>query len=89
MPEFAISALRAVIELIGWCLLGQGVLALLAGRGRQGNPIYRLFDLITRPPRHAVAGMLGRSPDSLLVGMLTLVLLFAVWVGLAIYRKFV
>jgi hypothetical protein len=52
---FLISALRAIVEMLGLCLLGQAVLYLLAGRRRTDNRIYQLFDLITTPPRRVVA----------------------------------
>ena len=35
-------------------LLGQGILAVLAGARRQGNPIYALFLIVTRPVMRAV-----------------------------------
>lgn len=89
MPEFLIGALRAVIELIGWCLLGQGVLAVLAGKRRHDNAIYRLFELITRPPRIGVATLARRPVDSPFVAVGCFVILFIFWIGLAILRKFV
>ena len=58
MILFAISALRAVVEMLAMCLLAQGVLYLLAGQRRADNPIYRLFALLTHPPRRLVASLL-------------------------------
>ncbi len=89
MPEFLIGALRAVIELIGWSLLGQGVLAVVSGKRRQGNVIYRLFELITRPPRLGVATLVRRPVDSPLIAVICFVILLIFWIGLAILRKFV
>ncbi|OGS94628.1 MAG: hypothetical protein A3K04_12930, partial [Gallionellales bacterium RBG_16_56_9] len=49
-PEiFIISILRALTEVAMLTLLGQGLLALLAGSRRATNPIYQLFQTITRP----------------------------------------
>ena len=39
MPVFLISALRAIVEMLGLCLMGQGVLYLLTGSRRQQNAI--------------------------------------------------
>lgn len=89
MTLFLIGALRAVIEMLGLCLLGQGALALLAGRGRRGNPIYRLFDLITAPPRRLVEPLLPRRAGEPWIGLLCFLLLFLAWIGLAIVRKFI
>ena len=80
MPDFLISALRAIVEMLGLCLIGQGVLYLLTGSRRQQNAIYRFFDLLTRPPRQFVALFLLRSVSGLLV-------LFTLWIGLAWLRK--
>ncbi|HRH13734.1 MAG TPA: hypothetical protein PK225_05215 [Azonexus sp.] len=87
MPDFLISALRAIVEMLGLCLIGQGVLYLLTGSRRQQNAIYRFFDLLTRPPRQFVALFLLRSVSGLLVGLLSFVLLFTLWIGLAWLRK--
>ena len=87
MQVFAISALRAVVEMIGLCLIGQGVLYLLAGSRRQQNAIYRFFDLLTRPPLQLAALLLPRGAPEMLVGLLALMLLFMLWIGLAWLRK--
>ena len=68
MLLFVISALRAVVEMLGLCLIGQGMLYLLAGSGRRQNAIYRFFDLLTRPPRQAAALLLPRGTPGMLVG---------------------
>ncbi len=87
MQVFVISALRAVVEMLGLCLIGQGVLHLLAGSRRQQNAIYRFFDLLTRPPRQLAAFLLPRGAPEMLVGLLALMLLFMLWIGLAWLRK--
>ena len=87
MQVFLISALRAVVEMLGLCLIGQGILYLLAGSRRQQNAIYRFLDLLTRPPRQVAAFLLPRGVSEMLVGLLALVLLFMLWIGLAWLRK--
>ena len=88
MLLFLISAVRAVIEMLGLCLLGQGVLKLLAGRKSQENPIYCLFALITRPPLRVVARMLPNWAPAWISGSLLFLVLFLIWSGLAVWRKF-
>ena len=85
---FFIAALRAVVEMLGLSLIGLGVMALFAGNGRQKNPIYQLFDLITRAPRRCVAALIPGQERQVLAACLCFVLLFMVWVGLAIWRVF-
>lgn len=89
MSSFLISALRATVEMLGLCLLGQGILYLIAGRKRGNNRIYQLFDLITSPPRQLVAKLIPGAPSPLAVGVFTFMLLLLLWVGLAFARKFV
>lgn len=87
MLFFLISALRAIVEMLGLCLLAQGVLYLLAGQGRYRNPVYQFFALIGRGPQNLLARYLpaGIAPHSL--ALLTFLLLLALWIGLAILRK--
>ena len=46
---FIVSVLRALVEVALLALLGQGLLALLAGSRRHNNFVYRLFIVITQP----------------------------------------
>ena len=88
MLLFVIGALRAIVEMLGLCLIGQGFLYLLAGDYRQQNPIYRFFDLLTRPPRLLTALLLPKKVSGNVVGMLAFGFLFALWIALAWLRKF-
>ena len=88
MLDFPIGALRAIIEMLGLCLIGQGVLYLLAGRHRQENVIYRLFDLLTAPPRRVAAMLLPKHASGRAAAILAFLLLFIIWIGLAWLRKF-
>ena len=77
---FIVIALRAVIELVVWLLLGRWVLGALAGRAASHNAVLRLFDLLLRPPRRLMARLLpgegGRRADlALLLGLLLIWLL--------------
>lgn len=89
MSAFLISALRATVEMLGLCLIGQGILYLIAGGKRGNNRIYQLFDLITLPPRQLLAKLLPGAPSPLTVGVLTFMLLLFLWIGLAFARKFI
>lgn len=85
---FAIGALRALVEMLGLCLIGQGILHLLAGPGRRSNPVYALFALLTRTPRRLVARCLpGCAPAT--VGGATFAVFLALWIGLAWLKKYV
>lgn len=86
MVVFLISALRSIIEMLGLCLLGQGVLYLLAGQGRKENRIYQLFDLLTTAPRTLVALLLPVTTNPVLVALMTFVILLLLWLGVAFLR---
>lgn len=88
MFDFLLGALRAIVEMLGYCLLGQAFLYLLAGKKRQGNPIYQLLSLITRPPRKLCARLLPNGSSGMLVGMFSFAILVVLWLGLAWLRNF-
>ena len=88
MLLFLISATRAIVEMLGLCLIGQGVLYMLAGRNRQSNRIYQLFDLITRGPRNVVAGLMPAASGRT-VALASFAILFILWLALALARKFI
>lgn len=89
MLLFLIAALRAIVEMLALCCLAQGFLYVLAGPQRACNPIYQLFALITRGPRHLVAKCfpVGASPKG--IGIACFILLVFLWLGLAAMRKFI
>ena len=49
-----VSVLRALVEVAGFFLLGQGLLYVLAGSSREKNAVYQLFRVITNPVVKAV-----------------------------------
>ena len=86
MLLFFIAALRAIVEMLGLALLGLAAMSVLAGSRRQSNPIYRLFELLTRAPRRLVGAILPAKTPPFVVGVLCFILLFVVWIGLALWR---
>lgn len=87
MLVFALGALRAIIEMLGLCLIGQGILYLLAGKHRQQNPIYRFFALLTSGPRQLVSRACSGKISASLAGMFCFLILFIFWIALAWLRK--
>lgn len=88
MGDFLIGALRAIVEMLGLCLLGQGALFLLLGGKCTANPVWQLFALITQAPRRLVAGILPRNVSAAQISVATFLILFFLWTGLAFLRKF-
>jgi hypothetical protein len=74
-----VGILKLLAEIAILCLIGQGVLALLAGQKRDQNLFYQLFQVLTRP---LLTGARWVSPKVILDRHLPLVaffLLFFVW----------
>lgn len=44
-----ILALKAITEIALLALLGQGLVGVLSGQGRAGNPFYRVFQAVAQP----------------------------------------
>jgi uncharacterized protein YggT (Ycf19 family) len=87
-PElFILGVLRALVEVSLLFLLGQGLLALLAGNRRQSNAVYQLFVIVTGPVLKAVRKV---SPPQIIDKHLPYVaffLLFWLWIGLAYLKR--
>jgi uncharacterized protein YggT (Ycf19 family) len=87
-PELLVlGILRALVEVSLYFLLGQGLLALLAGSRRHDNTIYKLFVLITDPVLKIVRKI---SPPQVIDKHLPFVaffLLFWCWIGLAYLKQ--
>ena len=85
-PVIVVSVLRALIEVAGLFLLGQGVLWLLAGPSRERNVIYRLFQIITGPVIRLVRAL---TPHVILdrhIPWVNFFLLLWLWLSLAYLR---
>lgn len=87
-PELlVIGVLRALVEVALLFLIGQGLLALLAGGRRHDNTIYKLFVLITSPVLKIVRRI---SPPQIIDKHLPFVaffILFWCWIGLAWLKR--
>ncbi len=83
-----ISITRAIVEVAGFSLLGQGLLALFAGRGRDGNVVYRLFQIVTQPVIRIVRRITPRWIIDQHLPLVAFILLFWLWIGLALAKRY-
>lgn len=89
-PElFVISILRAIVEVAGYALIGQGVLAVFAGKSRESNVIYRLMQIITSPAIKLVRMTAPRFVIDKHIPFVAFFLLFWLWIGLAVAKRYV
>jgi len=83
---FLIVLLKALVEVAALSLLAQGVLRVLAGRGYQQNPVYRLFQVIASPAISLARVVTPRFIAQQYLGLIAFLLLFWMWLAL-IYAK--
>lgn len=89
-PElFLISVLRALVEVAGYTLIGQGIVALFAGRNRDKNFVYRLMKTVTDPVVRLVRLITPRVIIDRHIPFVTFFLLFWLWIGLAVAKRYV
>ncbi len=82
-----ISILRALVEVAGFALLGQGVLGVLAGKYRDQNLFYRVLRIVTQPVVRAVRFITPRFVIDAHIPVLTFFLLFWLWIVLALVKR--
>ncbi len=84
---FLVTVLRALVEVAGLSLLGQGIVGLLAGRRREENFIYRIFQVVTRPALRAVRAVLPAVIIDRHVPYVTFFVLLWLWLALAYVKR--
>jgi len=83
-----VSLARVVVEVAGFALLGQGVLALLAGGQRHENLFYKILETITQPVVRAVRVITPRFVIDAHIPKLAFFLLFWLWIMLAVVKRY-
>lgn len=87
-PEILIiSILRALTEVALLTLLGQGLLALLAGARRATNPVYQVFQVVTKPVLHIVRIITPKVILDKHVPFVAFFMLFWLWIFLAFVKR--
>ena len=82
-PELLIlGILRALVEVAGLFLLGQGLLAVLAGNRRHTNTMYKLFLIVTGPVVKAARFFTPRQIIDKHVPFIAFAVLFWLWIAL-------
>lgn len=80
-----VVAIRGLIELVLWLLIGRKVLVVLAGRYGSENAVVRMFDFLLKPVRASsnrlMPGFSGNLKDAVIFLMLLLI-----WLGLGVAK---
>jgi len=82
-----VSILRTLVEVAGFALLGQGALAVLAGKYREQNALYRVLRVVTAPVVRGVRFVTPRFILDAHIPMLSFFLLFWLWIVLAVVKR--
>jgi hypothetical protein len=83
-----ISMLRAVVEIAGMFVLGQGLLWVFGPRAREGNFVYDLFRRGNTPIYKGVRRITPRFIHDRHIGIVTFLVLTWIWLGLGMYKQY-
>lgn len=81
-----IVVLKALAEVAGVGMLGQGVLYVLAGAKRDQNAVYNLFKIITSPLMKATRTITPRIVLDQHIGLVAFFLLIVLWLALTAFK---
>ena len=84
-----LSVLRAIVEVTGCIMLGQGVLYVVAGKSRQQNFVYQMFQIVTRPVIRFTRLITPRLIRDDHIPVAAFLLVLWLWIGLAIAKRYV
>lgn len=82
-----LSVARALVEVALLALLGQGALAVLAGKYREQNAFYRLLRLVASPAVRTVRFLTPRVILDTHVPWVAFFVLLWLWIGLALAKR--
>ena len=83
---FLVSSLKALLEVAGMALIGQGLIGLLSGKARQNNFVYRIFQVVTSPIYKLARAISPRFIADAHMGLVSFFIVFWLWIAL-VYAK--
>lgn len=81
-----ISVLRAIFEVAGMMLLGRGLLWLFGPKARQGNFVYDLLTVGTKPFMQLTRKITPQFVRDGHIPLATFFLVFWIWLGLGVVK---
>lgn len=81
-----IVVLKALTEIAGVAMIGQGLLYVLAGAKRDENPVYGIFKTLTSPVMKATRWLTPRIVLDRHLWLVALFLLIVLWLALTIMK---
>lgn len=86
---FIVSSLKALVEVAALALLGQGLIGVLAGKARQNNFVYRIFQVVTSPIYKLARAISPRFIADAHLGLASFFILFWFWVALIFAKGYI
>jgi hypothetical protein len=84
-----VTIARALVEIAGWFMLGQGILYVFAGSRRNENFVYQLFALLTRPVMRITRAITPRIVRDQHIWLAAFLLVVWLWIGLGIVKRYI
>jgi ABC-type uncharacterized transport system permease subunit len=81
-----IVVLKALTEIAGLALLGQGILFVLAGASREQNLFYKVLKTVTSPIMRAVRFITPRFVPDRHIGIAAFFLVAGLWLALTLLK---
>jgi hypothetical protein len=82
----AVVILKALVEVATVGMLGQGLLYVLAGKGREQNIVYKLFKIITSPVMKVTRLITPRIVLDRHIWLVSILLLGMIWLTLTVFK---
>ena len=83
-----VTIARALVEVAGTLMLGQGILWIFGPKARDGNFVYDLFKMGTRPLIRLTRIITPRFVHDAHVGFVSFFILTCLWLGLAFAKRY-
>ena len=81
-----IVILKALTEVAGVAMIGQGVLWVIAGSKREQNAVYGIFRILTSPVMKATRAVTPRIVIDAHIGLVAFFLLVVIWLVLTAFK---
>lgn len=82
----AIVLVKALVEVAGLALIGQGIVYVLAGAGREQNVFYRVLKIIASPAVRITRWITPKAVGDAQIPFLAFALVVGLWIGLTIEK---
>ena len=83
-----VSIARALVEVAGMLMMGQGILWIFGPKARDGNFVYDLFKTGTRPLIRVTRIITPRFVHDAHIGFVAFFILAWLWLGLAVAKHY-